>query len=150
MTVTTRGLSTSSVPMGGKNTDNTMMWVFKMMSELRVVLFKEKKLSTSDYFSIQGREGVKTVKTLSHCIMSSRPDVMQPFFFPSPQKNTGWPWRGEVWGNSVMWSVCMSVLLFHWVLFFAPQKHRCQGLSSLHAKQTADSNSQMQGVDKLF
>lgn len=39
------------------------------------------------------------------------------YFFPSPQKNTGWPWRGEVWGNSVMWPVCMSVLLFHWAPF---------------------------------
>lgn len=29
----------------------------------------------------RGREGVKTVKTLSRCIMSSRPDVMQLLFF---------------------------------------------------------------------
>lgn len=39
------------------------------------------------------------------------------YFFPPPQKNTGWPWRGEVWGNSFLWSVCMSVFVFHWAIF---------------------------------
>lgn len=86
--------------------------------------FGAKHLWQCIYFPIsmsqynRGREGVKTVKTFSRCVMRSRPDVMQLlFFFPSPQKNTGWPWRREVWGNSVLWSVCMSVLVFHWAFF---------------------------------
>lgn len=99
----------------------------------------------------RGREGVKTVKTLSGCIMTSRPDVMQLFFFfsLSSEKHRLTMKRRSVgkFCNVVCLHVCIAFPLGP---FFALKKHRCQGLPLLHIKYTADTNSQKQGVDKLL
>lgn len=68
------------------------------------------------YKNSRGREGVKTVKMLSGCVMSSRLDVMQLLFFfflRKTQADHKEEKCEERETNSVMWSVCMSVLVFH-------------------------------------
>lgn len=122
--------------------------MFKLMKKEHVFLSEEIIHDNTIILKfVHTREAEKElrVKTLSGCVMSSRPDVMQLLFFSlSSEKHRLTMKRRSV--RKFCFVVCLHVCIgFPLSLSSAPQKHRCQGLSLQRIKEATDGDSQTKG-----
>lgn len=126
--MTTRGLSSASVPAGKtykiKRRDKIIIDTKKLK---QIHLYTAKRGFV--YKNSRGTEGVKTVKMLPGRVMSSRLDVMQLLFFFFLRKTQADHKEEKCEErDKFCYVVCLHVCIgFPFGPFFASHKHRCQG-----------------------